>query len=152
MPKQKQKDVHIPVLLQEVLNYLDPKPGQSYLDLTAGYGGHAVSIIEATGTPEQAILVDRDEKAVQSLRQRFTDSGVKVVRSDFLSALTNLTGESQKFDMVLADLGVSSPHLKNSEAFRLVHQGRWICAWTNAKLLAPNISSMKWTSQNWRIY
>ncbi len=115
MPKQKPKNVHTPVLVHETLNYLDPRPGQSYLDLTAGYGGHAASIIETTGTPQLAVLVDRDEKAIQSLRQRFTDSGVKIVRSDFLSALTNLAGESQKFDMVLADLGVSSPHLENSE-------------------------------------
>jgi 16S rRNA (cytosine1402-N4)-methyltransferase len=116
MPKQKQKTkVHHPVLLKEVLRCLNPKAGQSYLDLTAGYGGHAASVIEVTGTPEQAVLVDRDETAVQSLRQRFTDGGIKIIRSDFLSALIELAGESQKFDMVLADLGVSSPHLEDSE-------------------------------------
>ena len=40
MPKQKQNN-HIPVLLQEVVDGLKPKVGNSYLDLTAGYGGHA---------------------------------------------------------------------------------------------------------------
>jgi 16S rRNA (cytosine1402-N4)-methyltransferase len=133
MPKQ--KNHHAPVLAREVLQYLEPKPKESYLDLTAGNGGHAASIIEAIGTPKLAVLVDRDDRAVQSLRQRFTDSGTKIIRSDFLSALTHLAGESQNFDVVLADLGVSSPHLDTSD-----------------RHLAPNISSTKWTSQNWPIY
>lgn len=117
MPKQKPKNelVHSPVLIQEVLGCLDPKPGQSYLDLTAGYGGHAAAIIEATGAPKEAVLVDRDEYAVKALKKRFADQGVKILKSEFLSTLVNLAGESRKFNMVLADLGLSSPHLENAE-------------------------------------
>jgi 16S rRNA (cytosine1402-N4)-methyltransferase len=117
MPKQKSKTelVHSPVLIQEVLGCLDPKPGQSYLDLTAGYGGHAASIIEATKAPDRAVLVDRDQKAAEALKQKFGQRGVRIIRSDFLSTLENLASESRKFDMVLADLGVSSPHLETAE-------------------------------------
>ncbi|MDB5164500.1 MAG: mraW, partial [Candidatus Saccharibacteria bacterium] len=49
---------HVPVLLNEVLQYLDPKSGESYLDLTAGYGGHASEVLNRTGNFEQSCLVD----------------------------------------------------------------------------------------------
>jgi 16S rRNA (cytosine1402-N4)-methyltransferase len=117
MPKQKPKTelVHSPVLIQEVLGCLDPKAGQSYLDLTAGYGGHAASIIEATSAPDRTVLIDRDQTAVDALEQRFKATGIRILQSDFLGAIEDLAGESRKFDMVLADLGVSSPHLEEAE-------------------------------------
>jgi 16S rRNA (cytosine1402-N4)-methyltransferase len=117
MPKQKQKNdlVHSPVLLKEVLNYLAPESGQSYLDLTAGYGGHAAAILEATKAPKQVVLVDRDQNAVDALNARFKGQGTQVIKSDFLSALNMLAGESRQFDMILADLGVSSPHLEEAQ-------------------------------------
>lgn len=115
MPKQKQKFVHSPVLVREVLTCLDPRPGQSYLDLTAGYGGHAAAVIGTTGSPGQTVLVDRDQDAVKALKQLFKSSGVKIVQSDFLSALQTLAGENQRFDTILADLGVSSPHLEQAQ-------------------------------------
>lgn len=113
MPKQ--KFVHSPVLVQEVMTCLDPRPGQSYLDLTAGYGGHAAAVLETTSSPERAVLVDRDHSAVKALEQLFKDSGAKIVHSDFLSALQTLASENQRFDMILADLGVSSPHLEQAQ-------------------------------------
>jgi len=107
--------IHIPVLVQEVLGCLGPGPGQSYLDLTAGYGGHAASIIEATGTPNRAVLVDRDQNAITALNARFKGSGVTIIQSDFLSTLKNLAATGRRFDMVLADLGVSSPHIEDAK-------------------------------------
>jgi 16S rRNA (cytosine1402-N4)-methyltransferase len=115
MPKSKNDLVHRPVLLQEVLKCLDPRSRQSYLDLTAGYGGHAAVVLEATGSPELAVLVDRDAAAVKTLKKSFELSGVTIIQSDFLSTLENLAGEGQTFDMILADLGVSSPHLVTAE-------------------------------------
>ncbi|MGH7157137.1 MAG: 16S rRNA (cytosine(1402)-N(4))-methyltransferase RsmH [Candidatus Saccharimonadales bacterium] len=117
MPKQKQKNdlVHQPVLTKEVIGCLGPKPGQSYLDLTAGYGGHAAAVIKATGSPELATLVDRDLAATKSLKERFKGSGAHIVQSDFLSTLQALVSENQGFDMILADLGVSSPHLEQAQ-------------------------------------
>ena len=41
-------EIHIPVLLNDVVRSLAPKPGERYLDLTAGYGGHAAKILEVT--------------------------------------------------------------------------------------------------------
>lgn len=117
MPKQKQKNnlVHSPVLLKEVLSYLAPESGQSYLDLTAGYGGHAAAILELTGAPKRAVLVDRDQAAVEALNARFKGQRTEVIKSDFLSALKMLAGEGRQFDIVLADLGISSPHLEQAQ-------------------------------------
>jgi 16S rRNA (cytosine1402-N4)-methyltransferase len=109
MPKQKQ--THIPVLLLETLQYLSPESGQSYLDVTAGYGGHAKALLDVTKNYKNAVLVDRDEQAVAALKEAFTKTDVKIVCNDFLSASDDLKKHGIKFDMILADLGVSSLHL-----------------------------------------
>lgn len=111
MPKQKQ--IHQPVLLTEVIELLSPKKGESFLDLTAGYGGHASAVLEHTKNPKGAVLVDRDQNAIDYLRQKFGDA--QIVQGDFLSALEQLKETNQHFDMILADLGVSSPHLENAQ-------------------------------------
>lgn len=111
MHQERQK--HIPVLLDAVLSYLDPKVGDSYLDLTAGYGGHASSILERTKTPHAAILVDRDAHAIAAL-QPLQQTGVTLERSDFLSASEQLVARKKQFDVIFADLGISSPHIDNA--------------------------------------
>ena len=119
--KHKQK-IHFPVLLDSVLKVLDPKPGQSYLDVTAGYGGHAAAILERTLHPENAVLVDRDQMAIDHLENVFLGSGVQIMHTDFLSAAQELFSQERTFDLVLLDLGVSSPHLNTASrgfSFRL---------------------------------
>ena len=116
MPQNKHQNNdshHVPVLLDEVLECLNPQKGEAYLDLTAGYGGHAGAILEQTGNPDETVLVDRDENAVRELKKRFGDT-VSIRRQDFLSAAQELAGEQERFDMILADLGVSSPHLNEA--------------------------------------
>ncbi|MBI1952230.1 16S rRNA (cytosine(1402)-N(4))-methyltransferase RsmH [Candidatus Saccharibacteria bacterium] len=110
--KTKKQEAHIPVLLHEVLQYLNPKPRESYLDLTAGMGGHADAILERTMTPSNAVLIDRDPAAATVLRKKFKDA--KVLQTDFLSAVQKLAEQGKRFDMILADLGVSSLHLNDS--------------------------------------
>jgi 16S rRNA (cytosine1402-N4)-methyltransferase len=111
---QNKNKQHVPVVLEEVLQYLDPQPGESYLDLTAGYGGHAREILARTGSLTTAVLVDRDAKAIDVLRKEFVGDGadsVDVRQQDFLTASRELLAEQRHFDLILADLGVSSPHL-----------------------------------------
>lgn len=108
---QNNQNIHIPVLLEAVLIYLDPKAGDSYLDLTAGYGGHAEAILERTLAPDKTVLVDRDKNAVTFLSDRFTGSAANIVHKDFLAASQELSAKGRQFDMILADVGVSSPHL-----------------------------------------
>ncbi len=106
---------HYPVLLGEVLQYLDPQEGESYLDLTAGYGGHAGQILDRTLKPHNTTLVDRDQNAVAFLESQFDGSGVQIIHKDFLSASQELVSQGKTFDIILADLGVSSPHLDNAD-------------------------------------
>ena len=105
---------HEPVLLQEVLDTLAPKKGERYLDLTAGYGGHASEVKSLTGSA--MTLVDRDNNAISELSNRFGGhSDVTVLHSDFLQACRDLVQANEKFDCILVDLGVSSPHLDNAD-------------------------------------
>ena len=77
------ESVHIPVLLQASLQQIQPKRGESYLDLTAGYGGHAGEFLRITENFENSVLVDRDENAICTL-QRFKNEGVEILHKDFL--------------------------------------------------------------------
>jgi 16S rRNA (cytosine1402-N4)-methyltransferase len=114
---------HQPVLFEEVLRYLDPKAGESYLDLTAGYGGHAKGILAKTGSAKQMTLVDRDAKAVNQLQKLFGDQAT-ILQTDFGAASEQLLEQGKTFDLILADLGVSSPHLDNaSRGFSLKADG-----------------------------
>lgn len=106
------KNKHVSVLLKEVLELLEPKVGDSYLDLTAGYGGHAEVVLERTLKPELAFLVDRDEEAASYLSNKFKKANI--INKDFLSATKELREQGLKFDLILADLGVSSPHLNEA--------------------------------------
>jgi 16S rRNA (cytosine1402-N4)-methyltransferase len=109
--KHQNKNHHTPVLLSAVLQYLDPQPEESYLDLTAGYGGHAAAILEKTGNFASSVLVDRDSQAIAELQRQFGDTGIALHHQDFLAASRELLAEGKQFDLILADLGVSSPHL-----------------------------------------
>ena len=111
---QQNHSQHIPVLLEQVLASLAPRAGERYLDLTAGYGGHAAAILERTTSDGTAVLVDRDMNAINALREKFEGRGVEIRHADFYSASRGLADEGRQFDMILADLGVSSPHLNQA--------------------------------------
>ncbi len=106
---------HIPVLLTQVLDYLEPKKGDKYLDLTAGYGGHAQKILERTLNKQQATLVDRDQNAIDELKSHKELGDAEIIHEDFLTASEMLLEQGRQYDVILADLGVSSPHLDNAD-------------------------------------
>lgn len=110
-----QKNItHFPVLLSEVLTVLDPKEGEKYLDLTAGYGGHAEKILERTLQLSKSTLVDRDQQAIDCLQKKFQGHNVTMVHKDYKAAAQELKKQGEQYDIILADLGVSSPHLDNA--------------------------------------
>ena len=116
--------LHVPVLLEPVLTYLAPQKGESYLDLTAGYGGHARAILERTNAPTAALLVDRDANAIEQLQSNTALQQCELLHTDYLSACQRLAKEEKQFDIILADLGVSSPHLnEGSRGFSIRHDG-----------------------------
>lgn len=109
--KNLQEKMHHPVLLSEVISVLSPKKGNSFLDLTAGYGGHTKEILNITLAPSKAVLIDRDPEAIKYLQQMFKADEIEMINDNFLNASMSLSQRGKKFDLILADLGVSSPHL-----------------------------------------
>lgn len=100
---------HIPVLQEEVLAVLCPVEGDIYIDLTAGFGGHARLVLEKIGSSGSVYLVDQDQAALQALHEKFNnDSRVHIWRTNFAAVDW---GSLPTPDMILADLGVSSVQL-----------------------------------------
>jgi len=121
--KNTPQQLHIPVLLDAVLNLLKPKTGERYLDLTAGYGGHAQAVIARIGDGRLATLVDRDDFAIANLKNLESD-GARLMHSDFYRAAEDIAASGEQFDMILLDLGVSSPQLDMAErGFSFSHNG-----------------------------
>lgn len=104
---------HIPVLQQEVLEVLKPIESDTYVDLTAGFGGHASLVLDRLGPKGQAYLVDQDQVALHALHDAFKDDArVHICRSNFADIDWN---DIPSPNMVLADLGVSSAQLDDAE-------------------------------------
>jgi 16S rRNA (cytosine1402-N4)-methyltransferase len=115
--------VHIPVLLEASLELLKPTKGENYLDLTAGYGGHAKRFLEATGNYSDSVLVDRDSNAIAALHE-FEQKGVRLLHTDFVTASKQLIEEGKQFSNIVIDLGVSSPQLdKGERGFSFTNSG-----------------------------
>jgi 16S rRNA (cytosine1402-N4)-methyltransferase len=116
---------HTPVLLDEVLEWLDLKPDGIYVDATLGAGGHSAGIaarmLELAGTEKptgRLISLDRDAQALRIAKERLKDFGsfVSLVHSPFSKIAEAVQGLGiAKVDGVLADLGVSSMQLDRPE-------------------------------------
>jgi 16S rRNA (cytosine1402-N4)-methyltransferase len=115
--------LHVPVLLESTLETLQPAIGESYLDLTAGYGGHAREILKKTENYSESVLVDRDDYAISRLKS-LSDQGTRLLHTDFVSAAKQLIQKGRQFNIVLVDLGVSSPQLDQGErGFSFTNRG-----------------------------
>ena len=110
------EELHKPVLLSEVLEVLKPQTGESYLDLTAGYGGHASEVLDLTQNYKGSVLVDRDKFATEYLREKYQNGeSPRIVNKDFYSSVLDLVECGKTFDLILADFRVSSPQLDRQE-------------------------------------
>ncbi len=115
---------HTPVLLKEVIDIVQPKKGDSYLDTTAGRGGHAQEILNMSENYPQSVLVDRDSEAITNLANKFKNKSIQLMHQDYLSASRELLETDRRFDIILADLGVSSPHINEvSRGFSFASDG-----------------------------
>jgi len=107
---------HVPVLAGELIDLIDPRPGEVAVDCTVGGGGHARLIAERIGPAGTLIGIDRDPAA----ELRFAEMAGEVscqlrfLRADFASGLQQLRGEGVRADLVYLDLGMSSLQLDNS--------------------------------------
>lgn len=114
--------LHVPVLLREVLSFVDPKPGQRILDATLGMGGHSEAMLalarERGAEGIRLLGLDRDAHALALAKERLAPFGDKVYTmyspfSASAAALRELGWES--VDFALADVGVSSLQIDSAE-------------------------------------
>ncbi len=107
---------HIPVMADEVLEFLDPKPGCVYLDATLGAGGHSRLLLEAAPPDSRVIAFDRDARAIEAAQINLAELGERVSfhNEDFRRA-PDILGEIE-LDGAVADLGVSSLQFDDPEA------------------------------------
>lgn len=118
------EEYHKPVLLSEVLSVLEPQPNEAYLDLTAGYAGHASAILDVTRNYKDSTLVDRDDYAVKILKGKYKSEPIEILHMDFYSAALQLLQCGKTYDLILADFGVSSPQLDQGErGFSFMNDG-----------------------------
>jgi len=120
---------HDPVLLQEIIEALQIKEGQWFIDATLGDGGHSLEIIKKGG---RVLGVDVDPEALERVRKRFESLGIdqslyKLVLGNFRN-LKNLISQTESVDQgfraVLFDLGVSSMQLETPErGFSFLREG-----------------------------
>jgi 16S rRNA (cytosine1402-N4)-methyltransferase len=105
---------HLPVLYEEVLDGLNPRPGGRYIDATAGRGGHSEGLLQRSAPDGRVLAIDADPSAVQAVQARLTPYGERatVIQANFrnLAAVAQSMGWDQ-VDGVLLDLGLSSPQL-----------------------------------------
>ena len=108
---------HEPVLLREVLTWMDVRQKGVYCDGTLGGGGHSEAILEASGGTARLYGIDRDETAIRAATERLEKyPGFTAIRGNFHDAKRLLEeAGAGALDGVLLDLGVSSPQLDTAE-------------------------------------
>lgn len=107
---------HIPVLLKEVMDGLDPKPGEIMIDGTANGGGHTRAIADRVAPDGKVISIEWDKEIFKKLKSDIENSEyrdrVVAVNDNYANLKNILSGlEVEKADGVLLDLGFSSVHV-----------------------------------------
>ncbi len=108
---------HIPVLLNEAVDALEVKPDGTYIDGTAGGGGHSAKILERLGPNGRLISIDQDPTAIKAVKKRFGDDNRSVIVKSNFSQMARIAYDLglKGVDGVLLDIGVSSPQLDTPE-------------------------------------
>ena len=110
--------MHIPIMVEEILEVLKIQPGEVGYDATLGYGGHSSRMLAALQGQGHLFATDVDPIESEKTRQRLADMGfgpemLTIKRMNF--ANLDQVSPDQKFDFVLADLGVSSMQIDNPQ-------------------------------------
>jgi len=105
--------MHIPVLIKEVLEYLDPKPNENFIDATLGQGGHTKEILKRIKPKGRVLGINWDKEEIKEMKIR---NPRLIIANDSYVRLKKII-EEKKFGPVngiLFDLGMSSWHLEKS--------------------------------------
>jgi 16S rRNA (cytosine1402-N4)-methyltransferase len=108
---------HVPVLAGELIDLLDPQPGQTAVDCTFGDGGHARLVAGRIGAGGTLICIDRDPAAEERFHAfaREVECDTRFLGMDYGEALELLRDEGVQVDMAYLDLGVSSMQIDTWE-------------------------------------
>ena len=111
--------MHISIMVKEIIDFLEIKPGQKGLDATLGYGGHTTEMLKCLNGEGHIIGLDVDPiesvKTVERIRNRGFDENIFTMKLTNFANIDEVSKEAGKFDFVLADLGVSSMQIDNPE-------------------------------------
>ncbi len=108
---------HTPVLIKEVLHYLDLKPNENVIDCTVGNGGHAKLILEKTGPLGKLLGIDQDPQQIKNTRLATQDFNERIILIN--DSYANIKEISERIrlnpiNVILLDLGYSSWHIEQS--------------------------------------
>lgn len=111
--------MHISIMVQEILDFLQIRPGQQGLDCTLGYGGHTRKMMECLKGQGHMHALDVDPIESEKTRKRLADAGfgpdILTIHLQNFKDLDKVAEECGKFDFILADLGVSSMQIDDPE-------------------------------------
>ncbi|HCM42873.1 MAG TPA: 16S rRNA (cytosine(1402)-N(4))-methyltransferase [Candidatus Omnitrophica bacterium] len=108
---------HKPVLLDEVLRYLELKPGAVVVDGTLGGGGHAEAMLAQIGSEGKLVGFDQDEEAIKRCQEKFAgEKRIQIIHSNFRGMNQVLKDlHISGADAVLLDVGISSFQIDTAE-------------------------------------
>ena len=120
--------MHIPIMVNEILDFLQIQPGQTGLDATLGYGGHTGRMLERLESKGHIYALDVDSIEMEKTRKRLENKGygpeILTIRKLNFANIDQIVRESGPLDFVLADLGVSSMQIDNpSRGFSFKKEG-----------------------------
>ncbi len=111
--------MHISIMVQEILDFLQIKPGQQGLDATLGYGGHTSAMLECLKGDGHVYGLDVDPIESAKTKERLKKKGygeeLLTIKLTNFRNIDEVAKEAGKFDFLLADLGVSSMQIDNPE-------------------------------------
>jgi 16S rRNA (cytosine1402-N4)-methyltransferase len=108
---------HVPVLAEEIVAVLDPRPGETIVDCTFGAGGHAELLAARLRGDGKLIAIDRDPTVAPYFERfrRTTGAKTRLLHGEFSTVLEQLAENGVQADAILLDLGVSSMQLDRPE-------------------------------------
>ncbi|MGC8880900.1 MAG: 16S rRNA (cytosine(1402)-N(4))-methyltransferase RsmH [Minisyncoccia bacterium] len=109
--------MHFPVLLKEVIFYLNPQPNENFIDATFGEGGHTMEILEKNKPQGRVLGIEIDREIFEKTKERFKEVKRLILVNDNYTNLKEIIKENQFFEIngILFDLGMCTYHLENSQ-------------------------------------
>ena len=111
--------MHISIMVKEIIDFLDIKPGQTGFDATLGYGGHTRAMLEKLEGQGHMYATDVDPIESEKTKKRLAEAGfgedILTIKLQNFCTIDEIANEVGGFDFILADLGVSSMQIDNPE-------------------------------------